>query len=116
MEPHPGKDFIRSHIAGRETHDDIEFRRELPEADANHNKHDQNPEYRHQKSIGKKLSTGSMDACMVADKAGKVSKRTIPSTRRSAVSFGIQARLDSLWRGLSLHRRGDQWTIRAWVI
>jgi|694.fasta_scaffold85019_1 hypothetical protein len=26
MEPHPGKDFIRSHIAGRETHDDIEFR------------------------------------------------------------------------------------------
>jgi hypothetical protein len=44
MEPHPGKDFIRSHIAGRETHDDIEFRRELPEADANHNKHDQNPE------------------------------------------------------------------------
>jgi len=31
MEPRPGKGFIRSHIAGRETHDDIEFRRELPD-------------------------------------------------------------------------------------
>ena len=29
MEPRPGKGFIRSDIAGRETHDDIEFRREL---------------------------------------------------------------------------------------
>jgi hypothetical protein len=55
MEPHPGKDFIRSHIAGRETHDDIEFRRELPEADANHNKH---PEYRHHQQHWQKFVNG----------------------------------------------------------
>ena len=54
MEPRPGKGFIRSHIAGRETHDDIEFRHELLEGDANPNKHDQNPEYRHQEEHRRK--------------------------------------------------------------
>jgi hypothetical protein len=70
-------------------------------------------------SVGEKSSTGSIDACMVDDKAGQVSTKKILSPRYIrviVVGFGIQTRLELLWRGLSLHRRGDQRTIWAWVI